>query len=166
MSRPLFVRPFRKGEIKKLRSWAKSSSNYDRRLRAQIVLKSAEGKKSPQICAELGVCDPTVKRWIKRFNREGPQGLLSHIGGGRPPLWNEQHLKNLQTVVDTSPLEAGEVRTLWSLRSLTAYLRRKGLIPTKSHETVRTWLKKIGLLYRPGRKFCGPKGPDFLPQGT
>jgi len=54
--------------------------------RAVMVLLSLHGLPPSQI-AELLECHPaTVRRWISRFNREGPAGLADRPRSGRPRL--------------------------------------------------------------------------------
>lgn len=54
--------------------------------RCRIVLASATGQKSEQICASVGVSKPTVKTWLDRFETSGIPGLLQDLPrSGRPP---------------------------------------------------------------------------------
>jgi len=58
--------------------------------RAVMILLSAHGLAPAQI-AELLDCHPaTVRRWISRFNDEGPAGLADRPRPGRPPLGGHQ----------------------------------------------------------------------------
>jgi transposase len=58
--------------------------------RAVMVLLSLHGLQPSQI-AELLDCHPaTVRRWISRFNREGPAGLAYCPGPGGPRLGGRQ----------------------------------------------------------------------------
>src|SRR6185437_13067953 len=60
-------------EIEQLR--ADLHGRWRQAARAVMVLLSAHGLAAAQI-AELLDCHPaTVRRWISRFNREGPDGL-------------------------------------------------------------------------------------------
>jgi hypothetical protein len=54
--------------------------------RCRIVLASAAGQKSEEICAAVGVSKPTVKTWLDRFEASGISGLLQDLPrSGRPP---------------------------------------------------------------------------------
>ena len=44
-------------------------------LRAQIVLRAAEGRQNQQIAAELGIARHTVQHWRDRFATERLEGL-------------------------------------------------------------------------------------------
>jgi len=53
--------------------------------RAQIVLRSADGRSGLQICAELGVSRPMVTCWLDRYSVEGLESLgMDRPRPGRP----------------------------------------------------------------------------------
>src|SRR3954453_22801424 len=43
--------------------------------RAQIIQHAVDGLSAPGIAAKLGLCDATVRFWLKRFNERGLPGL-------------------------------------------------------------------------------------------
>src|SRR5260221_14535913 len=43
--------------------------------RARIILQANQGQRVPAIARTLGLCEPTVRLWIKRFNERGLAGV-------------------------------------------------------------------------------------------
>ncbi len=85
--------------------------------RASIVLASASGQKSDEICAAVGVSPPTVKKWLDRYEAGGIEALLKDLPRpGRPkeidPVKEAEIVRLTQ---QGPPLGAG---THWSRRTL------------------------------------------------
>jgi transposase len=80
-------------------SWMKQyqPSRQRTRLQALYLLKSGEAASITHASSLLGYSRKTVPRWLKQYQREGLQGLLTiRHGGGRPagiPLWAQTKLK-------------------------------------------------------------------------
>ena len=58
--------------------------------RTVVVLLSLHGLPAAQIAALLDCHPATVRRWIRRFNREGMAGLADRPRSGRPRLGGRQ----------------------------------------------------------------------------
>lgn len=85
--------------------------------RCRIVLASAAGQKSEEICALVGVSKPTVKTWLDRFEANGIPGLLRDLPRpGRPPEIAPEKIAEVLRVTQQPP-PAG-TGTHWSRRSL------------------------------------------------
>jgi transposase len=66
------------------------------RLRCQMVLLKAEGRKSQDIADFLGLCQQAVNNWLWRYKQLGISGLHTQSGQGRPPIL--QHTQDAQAV--------------------------------------------------------------------
>lgn len=53
------------------------------RLRCQMVLLKAEGRKSKEVEGILGSCEQSVNTWLWRYKSEGIKGLQTKPGQGR-----------------------------------------------------------------------------------
>lgn len=62
-----------------------SHSNERLKRRAQIVLRAADGLTNLAIAHELGLSEPTVGLWRRRFAKRRLAGLKDKEGRGRPP---------------------------------------------------------------------------------
>src|SRR5213080_2273746 len=55
--------------------------------RAQIIQHAVDGLSAPGIAAKMGLCEATVRFWLKRFNERGLGGLEEEMRSGRPPTY-------------------------------------------------------------------------------
>ena len=85
-------------------------------LRARIVLLSAEGVGTGEICARLRTTTPTVTRWRARYERGGVRGLLKDAprSGRRPTITKEKVAEVIEKTQGAKPAGA----THWSTRTL------------------------------------------------
>jgi putative transposase len=82
--------------------------------RAQIILASANGEVNTAIAHRLGVSNPTVCHWRKKWFEHGLVGLYGEARPGRPRTHDETAVAHLlRTVLDKQPATA----THWTVRS-------------------------------------------------
>jgi transposase-like protein len=94
--------------------------------RARIVLMTADGVLPGAIGEQLGVSQPTIRKWRARYAEHGLPGLRSEARPGRPRTLDEQRVADLlNQALQTRPAK----QTHWSVRSFAA--RRT---------SARTWL--------------------------
>jgi len=55
------------------------------RCRCHLILMKAEGRTSKDVGEIVGLCNVSVNSWLKRYNEEGIEGLLTKPGRGRKP---------------------------------------------------------------------------------
>jgi putative transposase len=85
--------------------------------RVQIVLLSAAGETNKAIAARLGLSQPTVGKWRKRYLEHGLQGLHDELRPGRPRSIEDERIATLiTTTLRTKP----EGATHWSCRTMAA----------------------------------------------
>ncbi len=66
-----------------LERWVRAATTPQRVVRrSQIVLLASTGLSTEDIAARLGISTPTVRLWVSRFERGGPDALL-HDAPGR-----------------------------------------------------------------------------------
>ena len=83
--------------------------------RARIILRLAAGKAKREIAEQLGIARQTVRRWEKRFLRQGMKGLEDAPRSGRPRrIQPEQIAQIVQKTIQETPSDS----THWSTRSL------------------------------------------------
>ena len=58
--------------------------------RAQIIQHAVDGLSAPGIAAKMGLCEATVRFWLKRFNERGLPGLEEEMRSGRPPTYTAE----------------------------------------------------------------------------
>jgi len=99
-----------------LQGWARSRSLPSGLVnRVRIVLLAAEGIDNKQVAARLGLSQPTVGKWRRRFLEQGLEGLHDELRPGRPrSISDEQVAELINTTLQTQP----EGATHWSCRTL------------------------------------------------
>jgi transposase len=85
--------------------------------RASIVLGSANGQKSDDICAAVGVSQPTVKKWLDRYEAGGFEALLKDLPRtGRPKEIDPAKVAEIIRLTQQGPPPGAG--THWSRRTL------------------------------------------------
>lgn len=120
-------------ERKQLEAWTGSRSLPKGLVdRVRIVLWSAEGLTNKQIASRLGLSQPTVGKWRKRYLEGGLQGLHDELRPGRPRSIEDERIATLLTTTLTRKPE-GE--THWSCRTMAAEV---GVSKSTVHRIWRT----------------------------
>ena len=60
------------------------------RLRCQVIQLKAQGRSATDIGSIVRMCTNSVHSWVKRYESEGIQGLLTKAGRGRKRLLQQQ----------------------------------------------------------------------------
>jgi transposase len=145
--------------------------------RAQMVAASWDGSTVPQIAAELGCHEQTVRRWLHRFNAVGVDGLADRPGTGRPRRLTEAQRSQIVALVATPPpgrpevnegtgaLEAADADGpgCWTLDTLAEAARRAGI--TVGRSQLRRILVAEGVRWRQPRSWAISSDPEFVPKG-
>ena len=99
---------------------ARASSPQHLVLRAKIVLAAWRREPNAKIARDLRVCVDTVRKWRRRFRRQGLPGLYDRPRSGRPPEYGIQaQLLIVATVTGQTP----QVDSHWTHRALAEHLR-------------------------------------------
>lgn len=102
---------------KTLLAWARAGTTPQRTaLRAKICLLAADGLSNNAIAKDLGTSRPTVLKWRRRFEEQGPAGLAEDAPHGPSPqaLPKEKVKAIVEATLHTTPPDA----THWSTRSM------------------------------------------------
>jgi transposase len=87
-------------------------------LRLEMVRLAAEGWRIPKLARHLGCHEQTVRKFVKAFIAEGFAGLKDRPRPGAPRRLTEEHLTELETLIDQSD------RT-WTTPQLVAWLEQE-----------------------------------------
>lgn len=86
--------------------------------RAQMVLLSAQGRTVPEIARIFAVEYKTVRKWLRRFDTEGPAGLYDEPRSGRPRKLTDGVRSKLVEMVQQDPEQSGYCATFWTVAML------------------------------------------------
>jgi transposase len=83
--------------------------------RAKIILGLAAGKAKQEIASQLGIVRQTARRWERRFQQQGTEGLEDAARSGRP---RDIQPEKIQQIVQKTIQETPPDSTHWSTRTL------------------------------------------------
>lgn len=128
------------------------SAPYSLVRRTQIILASAEGETNKAISQRLGITNPTICHWRKRWFEQGLAGLYGEARPGRPRTHKEEAVAQLlRTVIEMKPADGSH----WTVRSAAA---TTGL----SKSTVGRMLRLFGVQPHRSRSFKLSTDPAFV----
>lgn len=144
MFQPLYVRPLTLEEREGLKQFFESSSK-EQAIRAGVILLSSEGKTTAEINKSLGSHPTNIKKWIRKFNSDGLEGISSKKrgpqGGPRPNFTSFQ-IEAILRLASTKPAEAGYRFKEWTPQKLATAAIERRIVDRISHVTVRQILKR------------------------
>lgn len=131
------------------------------RTRAQMVLLAADKQRvASEIAAIVRESEYTVRRWLKRYQAEGLEGLKDAPRSGAPPKVTADYQAELVRVVRQRPRSMGLEFSLWTLQRLADYMAEATGIRIHA-ETVRDYLAQHDIvLSRPQHKISSPD-PEY-----
>ena len=161
----LRVRAMADGEMKAIERLAQSRSEPVRAVeRAKIVWLAWQGRRVPAIARELGVGEPTVRLWLKRFNAKGVEGSVDERRSGHPPTYTPEQVGEVIATSLTKPATLGLPFASWTLDRLAAYLNEQRGIAIKRSRIDEILLAE-GLRWRSQETWFGERvDPDFAPK--
>ena len=93
-------------------------------LRAQIVLRAAQGQQSKDIAATLGIARGTVRHWRDRFAKLRLEGLVDRPHHPPPRLYGPEVQAQIVLLACQSPALLGwDGQSHWSIKDLAHYIK-------------------------------------------
>jgi len=157
MAQPRRIIELQPGDRATLEAWIRSRTSPHRLVqRARIVLGSADGHSSVEICERAGVTPPTVTLWLNRFEAEGVEALTrDRPRTGRPKRLDPEKVEAEIVRRTTQTKPPADVATHWSTRLMAQEMN-------VSQTTVwRIW-RAHGLKPHLTRTFKLSNDPDFV----
>src|SRR5919202_6889313 len=122
----LRVRAMTEDEVQTLERWARTRKGAVRLAeRARLLLGSRQGWRVSDLVRMLGLADPTVRLWIKRFNARGLAGLKDAPRSGRPPTYTPEQVADVLAAALTDPKTLELPFGSWTLDRLASYLHEQ-----------------------------------------
>jgi transposase len=151
--KPIKVRELTQNEIDELQTLYDITKDVRMRTRAQIVLLSVEHNMTAQQIGQIvRKNDQTVRRWIKRYNAGGINGLFDAPRPGAPEKVTPEYCELLLSIVHQRPSELEQPYSKWTLAHLADFMAEKTGIRV-SVVTVRRVLKGGGVVLSRPQKF-------------
>lgn len=70
---------------KELENGLRTGKKHAFRMRCQCILLKSENRKSKDVGLIVGMCHVSVNSWLKRYKKDGIEGLKTQSGRGRKP---------------------------------------------------------------------------------
>jgi transposase len=144
--------------------------------RSRIVALSWDGLDVPAIAGQLGCHSKKVRRWLRRFNAEGIDGLGDRPGAGRKRRITEAQRSAIIALARSAPPGQlardadGELSAddesgpgTWTLGTLAEAAQRQGIRVQRSQ--VRRILLAEKVRWRRTRSWATSTDPEFAPKG-
>lgn len=139
----LYVRKPTTEEFKELRRMVRQEVGRVSQ-RAQMVLLSSRGQKVPEIAHIFGLCQATIRFWLRRFSAHGPGGLHDQPRSGRPSKVTQEVKGTIEHMMLADPQQQGYQATYWTVAMLALALANR-LKTAFSASTLRKTLQDLGL---------------------
>jgi len=157
----LKLRELPQEEYEELKTLYDKTKDVRIKSRAQMILLGHEQNMTVQQIVEIvRESDQTVRRWIKRFNAEGINGLNDMPRPGTPKKMTSAYRDRLLDVVRRRPRTLEQSYSMWTLARLADFMAEETGLRV-STETVRRILKSGGIvLSRPQHTISSPD-PEY-----
>ena len=126
--------------------------------RACIVWLAHRGRRVPAVAREVGASEQTVRRWLRRFDERGLDGLRDAPRTGRPPTYTPEEVGEVVAASLTAPRDLSLPFAAWTLDRLAASLHEERGIPIK-RSRIGEILVAEGLRWRTQETWFGAR-PD------
>jgi transposase len=126
------LRPLTAEERSALEHIARSRTAPARQVeRAKMIWLAGQGLPVPQIARQLGLRAEVVRPWLRRFNRDGLNGLDDLPRSGRPPIYTDEQRAEVIAVALCDPQALDLPFASWTLDRLQVYLNEAKQIAIK-----------------------------------
>jgi transposase len=164
MRPPVYVRPLTDSERARLEAGLRSSDAFVLR-RCQILLASSRHERPPQIAAEVGCDDQTVRTVIRRLERDGIEACLTRQSN-RPhnPVVkiDSAAAEGLRALLHQSPRTFGKPTGIWTLDMAAEVSFAEGVMPERvSGEAIRLALKRLGIGWKRAKHWITSPDPEY-----
>ena len=159
--KPITVRPIPDEELTALDELYRRTKVVRIRTRAQMILLAVDAKMTaPQIAKLVRQDEQTVRRWLKRFNQEGINGLYDEPKSGAPRRVTDAYRARLLVIVRQRPRSLEQPYSLWTLQRLVDFMAEEtGL--RFSIETVRLILRDNDIVISRAQHKVSSPDPEY-----
>lgn len=155
----LFLPREDKRVLRMLRRAQSAEARYVRR--ARILLYCARGVAHEEVAQRLETSPGQVRKWRRRYEVWGLEGVLDAPRCGRPPWILPCEQVAVLGAACRDPVLLGEARTLWTQESLARVLIRSGRVRRISASTVGRILRRAGIKPHKVKMWCTSTDPRY-----
>jgi transposase len=141
MARLLFAN-IKKDDIKKLYEILKKGEEHIKKRVHAIILSGIHKYRVSEISKIVNLHPNHLRKWIKRYNKEGIDIILNSPRTGKKKEITEDIKNKIIEIAKIPPRKLGLLFSNWTLHKLKKYLEENKIIEKISHETIRKILKE------------------------
>ena len=158
----LHLRALTEEEAQTMKKWSQSRTEEARLVeRAKIIRLASEGHSVPEVAEAMDVNEKTVRKWLKRFEKQGVEGLIDAPRSGAPSRYTPEVKAQIIAAALTNPREVGCQFTCWTFERLAVSVREKLGFSIKKTRIFEI-LQEEGLRWRQQETWFGERvDPDF-----
>ena len=116
----------------------RKGSSHAFRMRCQVILLKAAGRKSKEVGGIVGMSEVSVNSWVRRYKQEGIDGLVTKAGRGRKLLIQASDQGAILAAVKANRQRLSLAKAEWEAA------RTQGSKPV-SRSTFRSFLKALAV---------------------
>lgn len=84
------------------------------RMRCQLILLKADGRKSKEVAGIVKMCEMSVNNWLSRYKTSGIEGLLTKPGRGRKAvIFSEQEQTSALELIKANRQKLQTAKAQW-----------------------------------------------------
>jgi transposase len=144
MARLLFA-DIKKDDVKKLYEILKKEEAYIKKRVHAIILSGIHKYRVSEISKIVNLHPNHLRKWIKRYNKEGLDIILNSPRTGKKKQITENIKNKIIEIAKIPPRKLGLLFSNWTLHKLKKYLEENKIIEKISHETIRKILKETNI---------------------
>jgi transposase len=135
---------------RRLKKVVQSHADADYRRRANALLALSEGNSVSEVARQVQASRTSVRRWRKRYERFGEEGLVP-LQRGRPvETVTEELCAKLLELIEEEPMGSDYLNSNWTSEMLAEQLRERLEVFIHS-STVRRLLPRLGVVWKRAR---------------
>lgn len=148
-----------RGELQRQGQSARNRGDLNTYKRIMAILGVAANHPGTTVCAILGVCDESLRRWVRAFVLEGPEGLVAGKSSGRPPKLSKSQKRELDALITEGPQAAGFPGGCWRSPMIQSLIEERFGVLYSVHYIAQL-LKNRGFSYQKAAFVADHKDPE------
>jgi len=141
----LLFADIKKDDVKKLYEILKKEEAYIKKRVHAIILSGIHKYRVSEISKIVNLHPNHLRKWIKRYNKEGLDIILNSPRTGKKKQITENIKNKIIEIAKIPPRKLGLLFSNWTLHKLKKYLEENKIIEKISHETIRKILKETNI---------------------
>lgn len=98
--------------VKELSGLIRKAKDGRVRQRLMAIKFMAQGHTVPQVAARMDIAERPLRKWVYRFNAQGPEGLKDAYRSGQPPKLNTEVIERFKSRVRQGVTQTDNVCSL------------------------------------------------------